>query len=512
MSGVRSRFETLRWRLILSYFVTVLVGMLTLEVAFVVAPAIISLVTLRAPTRPTALTQRLDQLAPEVVPYLSQTPPDRQGLVAWMRAPKEPIRFDGAPGPDISRSFNLVPGQTTLLLAVDRTGQVVATYGPTSAGALTGVADTREAHAVIETALLSPSDRDGLLATTPDGRSVAAAPVRDAQGHVLGALFLAADIPAVEAANVWSGLSALLLSIIPFGIIASILGAIVGQWTARSLTRRLRGLTDAANAWSHGDFSTYAHDPSRDELGRLARDLNSMAEQIQTLLASRKELAVVEERNRLARDLHDSVKQELFAASMQVAAARALVQRDPAAAEARLDGMERLLSQAKRELTTLIHELRPAALAGTGLVSALRDYCADWSHDSGIVAEVRAQAEQPVSLEIEQALFRVAQEALANVVRHSEATRVEVLIAWDPHALTLMVTDDGKGFEVAAAHGKGIGLHSIEERVAAMGGALSIRRAIAGRGTSVEVCVPLPGQTSLATPPLSEVASTADHA
>src|SRR5258705_3404515 len=136
-----------------------------------------------------------------------------------------------------------------------------------------------------------------------------------------------------------------------------------------------------------------------------------MAEQIQTLLAAREELAVVDERTRLARDLQDSVRQQVFGASMQVPAARALMRSDPATAEARLDDVERLVAEAQRELTGLIRELRPVALADKGLVPALRPYCTDWARGTGIAAEGRALGERPAPLEIEQALVRVAQAA-----------------------------------------------------------------------------------------------------
>jgi signal transduction histidine kinase len=115
------------------------------------------------------------------------------------------------------------------------------------------------------------------------------------------------------------------------------------------------------------------HDPSGDELGQLARRLNGMAEQVQNLLAVRQELAVIEERHRLARDLHDSVKQQIFAMAMQVAAARTLMDNNSDAARVRLTEAERLVKQAQQELTALIRELRPAALGDKGLVVALRE-------------------------------------------------------------------------------------------------------------------------------------------
>src|SRR5258708_32236345 len=98
-----------------------------------------------------------------------------------------------------------------------------------------------------------------------------------------------------------------------------------GLVVSGSITPRLRNITKAAGAWSQGDFQVTVHDTSRDELGQLAQDLNSMAEQVRTLLITRQELAVVEERTRLARDLHDSVKQQASANALLILAARKLL-------------------------------------------------------------------------------------------------------------------------------------------------------------------------------------------
>ncbi len=117
------------------------------------------------------------------------------------------------------------------------------------------------------------------------------------------------------------GISAVLL-MLP----AALLGTLFGFVTAWGLTRRLRRLARAAQRWSGGDFSVNVEDRSKDELGQLSRELNSMAAQFETLMQTGGELATLETRNRFARNLHDSVKQQVFATSLQVAA-RALIQR-----------------------------------------------------------------------------------------------------------------------------------------------------------------------------------------
>ena len=103
----------------------------------------------------------------------------------------------------------------------------------------------------------------------------------------------------------------------------------------------------------------------------------------------------------------------------------------------------------QKELNVLIHQVRPAALEGKGLWAALDDYAVDWSRRSEIPDEVHVRGERETPLEVEQALFRVAQEALANVARHSRAKSVEVDLVYDADAVTLRVADDGRGFDTA---------------------------------------------------------------
>jgi NarL family two-component system sensor histidine kinase LiaS len=257
--------------------------------------------------------------------------------------------------------------------------------------------------------------------------------------------------------------------------------------TAWSLTRRLRRLARAARAWSQGDFSVTARDRSKDELGQLSRELNGMAGQLENLLETRGELATLEARNRFARDLHDSVKQQVFATSLQIAAARAMIEQDKETAESHLAQADELVRLAQKELNVLIHQMRPAALEGKGLSVALRDYAADWSRRSEIPAEVHVRGERETSLELEQTLFRVAQEALANVARHSGAKNVEVDLVYEADRLTLRVADDGHGFDPAEDMGDGFGLRSMSERLAKLGGRVDIESAL-GEGTRV-ICV-----------------------
>jgi signal transduction histidine kinase len=278
--------------------------------------------------------------------------------------------------------------------------------------------------------------------------------------------------------------------------LATVVGMATGLLVSRNLTARLQRIASAADGWSRGDFSLFTRDASRDELGQLARDLDRMAEQVRTLLETRAELAVVDERNRLARELHDSVKQHVFAGALLVRAARTLLGQDLDRASAHLADAEALADQTQRELITLISALRPAALADRGLVAVLRDEVEAWSRRTGIPVQVRLSGERATPYECEDALVRVAQEALANVARHSHAREVEVGLAWDDVSVSLSVGDDGEGFDPVAASGRGVGLASMRERVAALDGTLTI--ASAPGATRVTARLPLPAPEALA--------------
>jgi NarL family two-component system sensor histidine kinase LiaS len=216
-----------------------------------------------------------------------------------------------------------------------------------------------------------------------------------------------------------------------------------------------------------------------------------MAGQLRELLETRQALAAVEERNRLARDLHDAAKQQLFAISLQLGAARSRLSSDPGQAERHLAEAEELAGQVRQELTALIGALRPPALDGQGLAAAVRAHAAAWTRQTGLTADVRVRGERPSPLPVEQALFRVAQEALANVARHAQAQTVDVQLAWDqaPSRVRLIVADDGRGFDPAATNGSGYGLRSMRERLVPLGGGLEVRSA-PGQGTVLEAWVP----------------------
>jgi len=204
-----------------------------------------------------------------------------------------------------------------------------------------------------------------------------------------------------------------------------------------------------------------------------ARDRNQqLVDELQAAQQKLQDLAVIEERNRLARELHDSVKQQVFAISMQLGAARALLDKAHPA-HGPVEDAERLANQAGAELTTLIRELRPPGLESKSLTMALQEYLTEWGRQNGIVVDLKAEGISTIPFPGDETLFRVAQEALANVARHSQARHVTVALTHQGNELTLIIEDNGAGFDMGRVE-KGVGLDSMRERLAAVGGRLDI--------------------------------------
>src|SRR5690606_16502380 len=222
-------------------------------------------------------------------------------------------------------------------------------------------------------------------------------------------------------------------------------GAVFGWLATRGLRKRLVNLSAASQAWSKGDFSVAPRDKSGDEIGELTRNLNGMAEQLQALIHTNDELARMEERNRLARDLHDTVKQQTYAARMQLTAAKNLLQTNPQAVTEHLDAALALNRETQQELKLIIEELRPAALQGKGLAGAMKEYAERWQAHTGIRVETFVEGERALPLEVEQVLYRVLQEALSNIARHAEAETVNIHLSMSPEQVVLMIADNGRG-------------------------------------------------------------------
>src|SRR6266571_6090722 len=464
-------FRQLRGKLTLSYTLTSVVTFLFIELIFI--GVVLWFVNFNLPG---SLLDDLKKEAPQVAPYFIHGTPDREELTGGLQVVYADLPNQGPPG----QSHTLI-----FLVVVNTQGQVLASLGsqPIPLNTPLQAQLSAQSRANLQAVFNDSKGTTSKVNVEADGSMVAETPIVGNGGHVQGVLVMKSAKPDIlQLLSDFLGL--IIVSGLIVTIIAAIAGMIFGSLAARGITRRLQRLSAAADKWSHGNFSTLISDTSEDELGQTGRQLNRMAEQLQNLLQARQKLATLEERNRLARDLHDSVKQQIFAVAMQIGATKVLLKRDVDAAEVRLNEAQKLVNQAQQELTSLIRELRPAALEGKGLAAALRELSTQWTQQTDIVANLRAEGKQTLPLTLEEGLFRVAQEALANVARHSKATLVQIILTTTDETVTLSVADNGQGFDTTRSGHSGIGLLSMQERMRALGGDVEVE-STPGKGTRI---------------------------
>ena len=204
-----------------------------------------------------------------------------------------------------------------------------------------------------------------------------------------------------------------------------------------------------------------------------------------------RELSVVEERTRLARDLHDSVSQTLFSMSLVADAASVLVERDPARAKKQLEGLRDMARAAAAEMRSLIFELRPADLDADGLAATLRKHVDVLGSVHSAEIEFKEDGYRRLEPSVEREIYRVAQEAIGNALKHANASRIEVALQMANGTAKLLVTDDGAGFDPDASQMRAtrLGITSMEERAEAIGGNLRIKSG--PKGTRVQLEVPV---------------------
>ena len=299
-------------------------------------------------------------------------------------------------------------------------------------------------------------------------------------------------------------------------VVSAGIGLLLGALISPLLTRRLRRMREISEAWLRGNLALRIHDASADDLKMLADQLDALAEQLEKdeedLVALRERnarltdqvraLAVVEERNRLARELHDSVKQHLFSLVMTASAIRTHFQGLADAPEgvaptaiATLSDMaceiETAAQTAQRETTRLIEDLRPGSLHEQGLAAALNDYTLLFGAQEHLLIYLEVTGDDkrlpPIVVE---ALYRVVQEALHNVARHARATRVDVHLRCNADRVTLTIEDNGIGFDTTQ-RSRGMGLTNMQERMLNAGGRLTLESQT-GVGTTILAEIELP--------------------
>lgn len=220
----------------------------------------------------------------------------------------------------------------------------------------------------------------------------------------------------------------------------------------------------------------------------LLADLQIANRKLQAYAAQVEELAAANERTRLARELHDSVTQVIFSLTLSAQSARILLERDPSRVAAQLDHIQVLAQNALAEMRGLIQQLHPRPSSGGDLSARLRQLASERQAEDGLVVDLELPVDLRLPEKTADELFRVAQEAVYNIVKHAQTDRAALSLGLSGEKLILCVEDHGAGFDpltVRAAPGH-LGLTSMAERVQALGGSLRIESQ-PGKGTRLEV-------------------------
>lgn len=298
---------------------------------------------------------------------------------------------------------------------------------------------------------------------------------------------------------------------IGLGAATALIGSGAGFRWARTIKLRLWEAGDFATRIAQGDLKHRLVPGPPDELGWLEHQLNAMAGHLERAVAELRDLAdqnrrlaeqagrgaALEERARLARELHDTVNQQLFALSIGIATIRRELTQEPGVPQRypeELAKFEQAAREAHGQIRELILQLRPVSLERHGLGPALKEYAERIAREEGWQLEVELGAEPGGEEALDPAarehLFRLGQEALANVRRHARARRVLLRLDVDEDSVTLTVRDDGVGFEPKRPpRPTAVGIVGMRERMRSIGGTLEVNSS-PGAGTTVTARVP----------------------
>jgi two-component system, NarL family, sensor histidine kinase LiaS len=283
-----------------------------------------------------------------------------------------------------------------------------------------------------------------------------------------------------------------------------VIGASYGYWYSNRVKRRLEPLMESMLMLEKGNFTRPPVHLGEDEIGRLGEQLGRITKKweeqvtsLQRLSNNNAELAekakysaVIEERQRLARELHDAVSQQLFAISMTATAVGRTLDKDFDKAQRQIHLIEEMASVAQSEMRALLLHLRPVHLEGKRLSQGLVE----------LLQELKAKVPMDISWEmdddirlpkgIEDHLFRIVQEAMSNALRHSKASKLEVKLQQRHDGIRLVFRDNGVGFDLNAKKHASYGIVSMQERVNEIGGSLQIITA-PDLGTRIDIRVPI---------------------
>lgn len=391
--------------------------------------------------------------------------------------------------------YGLEPGPSSAEMVVDSSGTVIATSYPSHFQVGRTLASLVPAAGGSLLRVLAGYPAHGETSDTGGRVAWALEPIGPDFGSDFGSATSAVYVQIGEpGTSVWDLIKSDLFDMLIATLALAPVGALFGILTMWATVRRIIALAEASKALASGDFSQRVQARGRDEVAALQRQFNLTAGRletvVETLLALAANNARLSERHRIARELHDSICQELFSLRMEVGGLEVSLAADRALLH-RLNGIGESLTATIRQMRMLLLELRPCTAVVTQLPSALRQLAASYRMRAGIDVHADVTLESTsLTPQAEENLLRIAQEALANAARHSGAARIEVGLRRTDDGMELCIADDGRGFEPRSVEGRGgLGLALLRDRAVEAVGQLRIE-STAGSGTRVSVRVP----------------------
>lgn len=298
----------------------------------------------------------------------------------------------------------------------------------------------------------------------------------------------------------------MLWEILSRGMLALPVALILVFLIARPQLRRIAHIARISRKFAEGDLTTRVNDPNFDEVGRLARQFDDMADALAQNIYALRDLAqrnaelaieaetaaIQAERARFSRDLHDAIAQRLFSLSVSTASLPTLIAQDQAKGVRQAQLVAELAEQTQQDLRALLIELRPMQVLQHGFTDALNSLCEAWQTAHHIPVETSLMLNGTrLSSPLEDTLYRITQEALHNVAKHAGARCVQVSLVQGQQHIRLSISDDGGGFDPEATRNSGrFGLMTMRERAESLGGQLHIESEV-GHGTTILASVPL---------------------
>jgi NarL family two-component system sensor histidine kinase LiaS len=263
------------------------------------------------------------------------------------------------------------------------------------------------------------------------------------------------------------------------------IGIACGLIASRYVTKQLQKMNEVTESWRRGNFEARIALPNDDVLIRHSQHLNDMAQDLEMYMSLKQNLAVSDERNRVARELHDTVKQKLFALGLQLATAKSKPPVMEAASEHILEA-ETITREAQHDLMEIITQLRPAETSDTSLFKPISMIAEDFRRRFVVSIELNCSEPVQCNSSTEHHVLRIVQESLMNAVRHGKASKIVIVSKTDQDVATIVIADNGSGFDTDQKTG-GFGLVSMRDRMRDLPHGIFEIKSTAGAGTRIKL-------------------------